>query len=77
MYALPRVTDLGRIELHTYATPGSPTDPVEEPTGLGGGGGIGAGVIGLIGGAVVLAGRGNDDQPAAVVPPGEEEKANK
>ncbi len=77
MYISPRVMDYGRIELHTYQAPGSPPEEPGEPTSSGGGGGIGVGVFGLIGGAVILAGRGNNEEPAAVVLSGEEEKANK
>jgi len=76
MYVSPRVTDFGRIELHTYQAPGSPAEPGEAVVPGGGGGGIGVGVIGLIGGAAVLAGRGQNEQPAAVLPD-EEEKGNK
>jgi hypothetical protein len=76
MYVSPRVTDFGRIELHTYQAPGSPAEPGEGELPGSGGGGIGVGVIGLIGGAAVLAGRGQNEQPAAVLPD-EEEKGNK
>jgi hypothetical protein len=78
MYESPRISDFGRIELHTYQAPGSADDesPDETPTAaVGGGAGAGVGLIGLIGGALVLAGRSNEDQTTAVVPPGEEEKA--
>ena len=73
MYVSPRVTDFGRIELHTYAFPGS-SDPTDEPSSGGAGGGAGLGLIGLIGGAVALAGRGDNNQAAAAVPPDEEEE---
>ena len=75
MYVSPRVTDFGRIELHTHALPGSSPeipDPISDPTGAGGGAGIG--LIGLVGGAIILAGRGDDNQPAATVPPEEEQE---
>ena len=72
MYVSPRITDFGRIELHTYAFPGSGEDPATEPEAGGGGGGAGIGLVGLIGGALVLAGRGSDDESAAVIPPEEE-----
>jgi len=72
-YVSPRITDFGRIELHTHTFPGS-SDPTAEPSGGGVGGGAGVGLIGLIGGAVALAGRGDSNQAAAAVPPEEEEE---
>jgi hypothetical protein len=66
MYITPRVTDFGRIELHTYQLPGSSSEVEELPTATGGGGGgAGVGLIGLLGGAAVLAGRGSNDQAVA------------
>ena len=73
MYVSPRITDFGRIELHTHTFPGS-SDPTAEVTGGGGGAGAGVGLIGLIGGAVALAGPGDDNQAAAAVPPDEVEE---
>jgi len=81
MYVAPSLTDFGRIEVHTYALPGSAPE-IDETTvtgSSGGGGGMGVGVIGLLGGAAVLAGHGKNDQPVAGVAPDdeEEEKINK
>ena len=81
MYVSPRITDFGRIELHTHVFPGSSSEVSEETAvltgestggGSGGGAGLGVGVIGLIGGAIALAGRGDNNQAAAAVPPDEE-----
>ena len=74
MYVSPRVTDFGQIDLHTHTLASSPAeiDPTSDPTGAGGGAGIG--LIGLVGGAMILAGRGDDNQPAAATPPDEEEE---
>ena len=78
MYVAPRITDFGRIELHTHALPGSSPDFNEESAieggGGGGGGGVGLGLIGLIGGVAVLAGRGDNDQTEVTAPPDEEEE---
>ena len=76
MYVSPRIVDFGRIELHTHLLPGSPPDFNEESAieGGGGGGGIGLGLIGLIGGVAVLAGRGDNDQTEVTAPPDEEEE---
>lgn len=75
MYVSPRVTDFGRIELHTHAFPSSTEIPDESSGGgAGGEGGIGVGVIGLIGGAIALVGRGGNDQEVAVAPADEDEK---
>jgi len=71
MYVSPRITDFGRIEVHTYAFPNS-GDPATTPEAGGGGGGAGIGLIGILGGAIALAGRGNDNESAAVIPPEEE-----
>jgi hypothetical protein len=76
MYLSPRITDFGRIEIHTYAFANSSGDSPDEVVEATGGGGGGVGLIGLIGGAIALAGRGNDESTAAVPPEDEEEKAN-
>ena len=75
MYAAPRVTDFGRIELYTHALPGSSNEVPDETTDFGGGGEGGFGlVVGLLGGVIAIAGRDGDNQPVAAVPPDEEEE---
>ena len=71
MYVAPRITDFGRIEVHTYAFPSS-GDPAPAPEAGGGGSGGGIGLIGILGGAIALAGRGNNNESAVIVPPEEE-----
>ncbi len=75
-YSSPGITDFGQIDLHTYQLPGS--NSIEEPTTVqsagGGGAGAGVGLLGLVGGAAVLAGRGSGDATAAAAGTDEEEK---
>jgi hypothetical protein len=76
MYVGPRITDFGRIEVHTYALSGSAPEVDETTvTSTGGGGGVGGiGAIGLLGGAALLAGRGSNTEVAAGAVDEEEEK---
>ena len=79
MYEVPTIIDYGQIELHTYALPGSSpeTEEITAVDSAGSGGGAGIGLLGLIGGAAALAGRGDTDQPVAVVTDEEEKQALK
>lgn len=74
MYASPKVTDFGRIEVHTYSLSGSAPEIDETPITGSTGGGAGIGVLGLVGGAAVLAGRADNGEPAAGVTGDEDEK---
>ena len=76
MYVAPRISDFGRIEVHTYSLSGSAPD-IEETivTGSGGAGSAaGIGLLGLAGGAALLVGRGNSTEVAAGAVSEEEEK---
>jgi hypothetical protein len=79
MYVVPKISDFGRIEVHTYSLSGSAPE-VDETTATGtggGGGGGGIGLVGLLGGAAVLAGRGSSTEVVAGADEEEEKQAPK